>query len=1209
MLHAGTDTWTVSAPRRSSVTTARSTSCARDPAAGARPALASRFASDEPSAAVDASAAALPLDIGAVAAVVGLRSLSELEQQVVKLKAEAGQSLLLVEIGYKVLAFGEDAAALAPVLHMCSFRRGHFLVASFPLVRLEVHLLRLLHAGFRVSVARQTETAAQKAAGDAPHTRFARRLQGTFTLATYAPAASVESGGGELSAHHAPRWLLSIHESPAARSRAHGGAGVPTLHILAIDVATASVLYEEQGGGHPADDQPAGPSPPSPTVRPAPPVMRDVAVSHLAARDCAATQAAAPAASDAPRLLLSHMLEALSPVEIVVPRGPLSRRIARELAAYVPTGGTPQTAGHSAHATCCSDSLAARPHTGPAAATTCDSRPAGPPDVQPTLRLDREEEESFTVEAAAALVASTDPSGLSALLAAPCGLARALGSVGRRLHQAGHASLLARAAQTYEHFRSHGCMRLGSGVLADLHVLEPEGHSLLSTLLSASPNATPAAGRLLRRWLSAPLACPAAMAARHDAVEELRAVASEMDAAPRRTGTQNGGRGAGGSGGAALAVCRRLRARVPAHDLEAHLARLARGEGAPWQLLALCDTIGGALDEMATLRPPACPLLYSLLSPHHNLRIFISEWCAHLTPAAATHSVTLVAALIPMGGARVRPADLAAGLILPATSSGMHETDSASSFLRACAPGAPAAAGDGDGAPAAARAALYASHASVLELERHLETHELAEVRRVLGDPTMRFRHQSAGTAGREEYFIELPHGSAAARRVPDDWLRVNQTKGVVRFRPPAVEAQLRRLALARERREGKARSAWLAVQRAAAPWMQALRGLVGRLAQLDALLCLAGLARRHGYVRPTLLPDDGAPATLNATQSRHPLIEAYRQSNGLPYVPNDVRLGGAALAATLDDAPLPAPAAPNGGLGDGAAPPRCAILMGPNMGGKSSYCRQVGTLALLAQAGSFVPAESCALTPFHWLASRMGARDSLTRGVSTFQLELAQTAEALGFADGHGRASGSGASGGGENRLRASGVGRDLPLPSRSLLLLDEVGRGTATHDGAAIAHAVLEHISDSSALCVFTTHYPEVADLAAARPSDVAVFHMDAVVGPADGGASGATNAIAPDVRMLHRLVPGVGDGSYGIRVGRLAGLPAQLLAVAAAESDQMRRRLRAEAIKRKQGELERLVLHMMWLVRSEGTAGEGVGAKELRQLQHDLRCALLE
>jgi DNA mismatch repair protein MSH3 len=492
----------------------------------------------------------------------------------------------------------------------------------------------------------------------------------------------------------------------------------------------------------------------------------------------------------------------------------------------------------------------------------------------------------------------------------------------------------------------------------------------------------------------------------------------------------------------------------------------------------------------------------------------------------------------------------------------------------------------------------------VIELERHLETHELAEVRRVLREPTLNFRHQSAGTAGREEYFIELAHGSAAARRVPNDWLRVSQTKGVVRFRPPTVEAQLRLLALAREAREGQARSAWLAVQRAAAPWMQALRGLTGRLAQLDTLLCLAGLARRHGYVRPILLPADGSPATLHATESRHPLIEAYRQSNGLPYVPNDVRLGGgaaAALPATPNDPLPPGAAAPNGGPGCSAAIPRCAILMGPNMGGKSSYCRQVGTLALLAQVGSFVPAGSCVLTPFRWLASRMGARDSLARGVSTFELELGQTAEALSFADGRGGASG--LSGIGERSLRASGV---ETAPSRSLLLLDEVGRGTATHDGAAIAHAVLEHITDSGALCVFTTHHPEVADLATARPKDVAVFHMDAIVASPKCGARGCTDAIAPDVQMLHRLAPGTGDGSYGIHVGRLAGLPPQVLAAAAAESDQMRRRLRAEASKRKESDLERLVMHAIWLERIGGTAQQGLGTKMIWQLQQDMRCA---
>jgi hypothetical protein len=166
---------------------------------------------------------------------------------------------------------------------------------------------------------------------------------------------------------------------------------------------------------------------------------------------------------------------------------------------------------------------------------------------------------------------------------------------------------------------------------------------------------------------------------------------------------------------------------------------------------------------------------------------------------------------------------------------------------------------------------------------------------------------------------------------------------------------------------------------------------------------------------------------------------------------------------------------------------------------------------------------------------------------------------------------------------------------------------------------------------------HYPEVADLAAARPKDVAVFHMDAIVdcsangggsegpdlsggidvsareavlnaestsGPyASGGGNAGTDAVVPDVRMLHRLAPGTGDGSYGIHVGRLAGLPPSVLAAAAAESEQMRRRLRAEAAKRKEVELQGLIMHAVAMAR------EGIGGKELSELQQEMRFALRE
>ena len=226
---------------------------------------------------------------------------------------------------------------------------------------------------------------------------------------------------------------------------------------------------------------------------------------------------------------------------------------------------------------------------------------------------------------------------------------------------------------------------------------------------------------------------------------------------------------------------------------------------------------------------------------------------------------------------------------------------------------------------------------------------------------------------------------------------------------PHPNQVLLRRLLLMRERREAAAELAWtrvLAALRADAP---ALGSVVRRMASLDCLQALAAFAASPGYCAPTLLADEH-PATIDIRGGRHPLVAARLAGRGAAFVPNDTALGGGGGG---------------GGDGDGSEGGQAGalVLMGPNMGGKSCYARQVGLIVLLAQLGSYVPADACALTPMRALFTRMGAADQLCRGRSTFQNELAEAAEAL------------------QN------------LGPRTLLLLDELGRGTSTHDGATIS------------------------------------------------------------------------------------------------------------------------------------------------------------
>ncbi|GFR46109.1 hypothetical protein Agub_g7597, partial [Astrephomene gubernaculifera] len=294
---------------------------------------------------------------------------------------------------------------------------------------------------------------------------------------------------------------------------------------------------------------------------------------------------------------------------------------------------------------------------------------------------------------------------------------------------------------------------------------------------------------------------------------------------------------------------------------------------------------------------------------------------------------------------------------------------------------------------------------------------------------------------------------------------------------------------------------------------------LVEAVAEVDALMSLAAhaLAPPDGGVmcRPQLLPPqrggEGCGAFFHASSLRHPAGICGR-NNGA-FVPNDVHLG-------------PWPAEAGAGAGEGAAA-ACGssssssssplvLLSGPNMGGKSTLLRQVCLATVLAQVGAFVPAESLVLSPADAIFVRMGARDSILTGQSTFFIELAETAAML---------------------ARAT---------CDSLVVLDELGRGTATMDGAAVAGAVLEHLA-ANTRCrgLFATHYHHLSDEHASDPR-VAVMHMGCAVEGEEGGSSPPAAAAAAaaeggeEVTFLYRLTHGACPKSYGTNVARLAGLP---------------------------------------------------------------------
>ena len=309
---------------------------------------------------------------------------------------------------------------------------------------------------------------------------------------------------------------------------------------------------------------------------------------------------------------------------------------------------------------------------------------------------------------------------------------------------------------------------------------------------------------------------------------------------------------------------------------------------------------------------------------------------------------------------------------------------------------------------------------------------------------------------------------------IPADYQRRQTLTGAERYVTPALKEYEERVLTATERIEARERELVERLRDSVGGEIRRLQQAANVVAELDVLATFAEVAEREGYSRPEMTGD----YALEIVGGRHPVVE--RMMPREQFIPNDTKL--------TQDA-------------------RLIILTGPNMAGKSTILRQIGLIVLIAQMGSFVPAAHARIGIVDRVFTRVGASDNLVRGQSTFMVEMAETSAILHTAS------------------------------QRSLVLLDEIGRGTSTYDGVSIAWAVSEHLHDRLACkTVFATHYHELTQLAdeldAVRNYNVAVRE---VAGP---------QGTAPQVLFLHRLQPGGADRSYGIEVGRLAGLPAAVL-----------------------------------------------------------------
>ena len=318
-------------------------------------------------------------------------------------------------------------------------------------------------------------------------------------------------------------------------------------------------------------------------------------------------------------------------------------------------------------------------------------------------------------------------------------------------------------------------------------------------------------------------------------------------------------------------------------------------------------------------------------------------------------------------------------------------------------------------------------------------------------------------------YYIEI--SKANQHLAPADYERKQTLVNAERFTTPELKELERKILAAEEKILELEREIFTKLRLAAAGEASRIRVAAAAIAELDVTAALAQVAAENRYTRPAF-SDSGE---MRIIAGRHPVIEKLAEDEANRFIPNDLYLNPETSFI--------------------------ALITGPNMGGKSTYLRQAALISILAQAGSFVPADSALLPLVDRIFTRIGASDNLARGRSTFMVEMTETAAILNTAT------------------------------SRSLIVLDEIGRGTATYDGLALAWAVVERIHESiRAKTLFATHYHELTELAE-QLDGVRNLHV-------------SVKEAGDQIIFLRKVEPGCADRSYGIEVARLAGLPQSVI-----------------------------------------------------------------
>ncbi|EEH45022.1 DNA mismatch repair protein MSH3 [Paracoccidioides brasiliensis Pb18] len=400
---------------------------------------------------------------------------------------------------------------------------------------------------------------------------------------------------------------------------------------------------------------------------------------------------------------------------------------------------------------------------------------------------------------------------------------------------------------------------------------------------------------------------------------------------------------------------------------------------------------------------------------------------------------------------------------------------------------------------------ILESNLGIADVEHRLKEH-CAVAAEILGKKKVQY-----ATVAGIEYLIEVENSPYNLKKVPASWRKISGTKKVSRFHTPEVVQYIRERDQFKEALAAACDKAFHALLADISKKYQEFRDCIQALAKLDCLLSLANIASQPGYVKPTYTDK----TCISIQRGRHPMVEQLLLDS---FVPNDIEL------QTNET--------------------RALLVTGPNMGGKSSYVRQVALITIMGQIGSYVPADSATLGMLDAVYTRMGAFDNMLAGESTFMVELSETADILRQAT------------------------------PRSLVILDELGRGTSTHDGVAIAHAVLDYmVRDLRSLTLFITHYQSLSSQALNFPEgELRNVHMKFMESGVDGR----------DITFLYVVGEGEAHRSYGLNVARLANVPSSVLDVAATKSAELE-----EKIKKKK------VLGLAKVVKGLiGAAGAGTG-----------------